>query len=221
MRVAALISGGKDSMLAAHEIAESHELITLIGVIPERDDSYMFHTVNLHMLDAVAECMDLPMIKIRVSGEEEREVDELISSLKELDVDAVCVGGIESQYQKNRFERVCKRLGLKLIAPLWKVDPEELMSKVISNFEVIIVGVFAMGLDETFLGRKIDGQCLIDLKEIKRKYKIHIAGEGGEYETLVLDAPLYKKKIEIISAEKVYSGMSGYLRIKEYSLVKK
>ena len=221
MRIAALISGGKDSMLAAHKAAEQHDLCMLIGVVPDRDDSYMFHTVNLHMLDVIAECMRLPLKKVRVSGEEEKEVDELVEQLKDLDVDGICIGGLESEYQRKRFEKVCKSLGLKMLAPLWKADVEKLMKEVAEKFEAIIVSVAAMGLDETFLGRRIDEKCIEDLKKLREKYGIHLAGEGGEYETLVLDAPLYKERIVIERAERVWMGNWGYLRIDKFRRMQK
>ncbi len=221
MRVVALISGGKDSMLAAHEVAEEHDLVGILGIIPARSDSYMFHSVNLHMLDTIAHCMALPIMKIEVSGKEEVEVEELAERLAGIDADAICIGGIESEYQKKRFEKVCKRAGLKMLAPLWRRDVEEIMEKVVNNFDAIIVSVSAMGLDESFLCRKIDEKCLEDLRGLSKKYKIHLAGEGGEYETLVLDAPLYKRKIVVKKVEKHWDGMRGYCRIARFTTVAK
>jgi len=221
MRFAALISGGKDSMLATHFAAQEHKLCMLIGVVPKREDSYMFHTFNLHMLDAIAECMDKPILKVYVSGEEEKEVDELAEKLSCIDVDAICIGGLESEYQKKRFEKICKRLGVKMLAPIWKMDPEEELRIIARDFEVIIVSVSAMGLDGSFLGRRIDEECIEDLKKINKKYGIHLAGEGGEYETLVLDAPLYKKKIKVVEMEKVWKGNWGFITIKGFDFVNK
>lgn len=221
MRVVALISGGKDSMLAAHKVAEEHELTGLLGIIPARSDSYMFHTVNLHMLDVIAECMELPITKIDVSGEEELEVTELAEKLDSIDADAICIGGIESEYQRKRFEKVCRASGLEMLAPLWGMDVEEIMREVVNRFDVMIVSVSAMGLDESFLGRRIDEKCLEDLRELNRKYRIHLAGEGGEYETLVLDAPLYRKRIIVDRIEKWWDGMRGYCKVTEFTTVAK
>lgn len=63
MGLAALISGGKDSMLALHKAAENNEIACLVDVIPKNPDSYMYHTPNLHLFDAIAECLDLPLYK--------------------------------------------------------------------------------------------------------------------------------------------------------------
>ncbi len=221
MKVAAFISGGKDSLLALHKVAEMHKVVSLVGVFPENADSYMFHSVNLHMLDAVAESIGLPLKKIYVSGEEEKEVDELAEQIGKIDAEAICIGGIESNYQKKRFERICKKAGMELIAPLWKMDPEQIMHEISDNFEAVIVSVSAMGLDESFLGRKIDKNCIEDLKKLRNKYGVHLAGEGGEYETFVLDAPLYRFKIKIDSMKKFWDGTRGYCLIERHSKISK
>ncbi len=221
MNVAALISGGKDSLLALHKVAEKHEVVSLVGIFPKNADSYMFHSVNLHMLDVVAESMGLPLKKLHVSGEEEKEVEELAEQIEEVDADALCIGGIESNYQKRRFEKVCRKAGMKLIAPLWKVNPEKLMYEVAEKFEAVIVSVSAMGLDESFLGRRIDESCVEDLKRLNKKYGVHLAGEGGEFETFVLDAPLYKFRIKIDSMRKFWDGMRGYCLIESFSKISK
>ncbi|MBO8180082.1 MAG: TIGR00289 family protein [Archaeoglobus sp.] len=221
MKVAALISGGKDSILALHKVAEKHELVSLVGVFPRNADSYMFHSVNLHMLDVVAESIGLPLKKLYVSGEEEKEVDELAEQVGEIDAEALCIGGIESNYQKKRFERVCREAGMELIAPLWKMDPERLMREVAEKFEAVIVSVSAMGLDESFLGRRIDENCIEDLKKLNKKYGVHLAGEGGEFETLVLDTPLYRFRIKIDGMKKFWDGVRGYCLIESYSKISK
>jgi len=221
MKVAALISGGKDSILALHKVAEKHEVVSLVGIFPENEDSYMFHSVNLHMLDVVAESLGLPLKKLYVSGEEEKEVDELAGQIGEVEADALCIGGIESNYQKKRFEKVCREVGMKLIAPLWKANPEKLMYEVAEKFEAIIVSVSAMGLDESFLGRRIDKECIEDLKRLNEKYSVHLAGEGGEFETLVLDAPLYRFRIKVDSIRKFWDGVRGYCLIERYSKISK
>jgi len=221
MKVAALISGGKDSILALHKVAEKHQVVSLVAVFPKNADSYMFHSINLHMVDVVAESIGLPLKKLYVSGEEEKEVDELAEQVGEIDAEALCIGSIESNYQKKRFERVCREAGMGLIAPLWKMDPEKLMREVAEKFEAVIVSVSAMGLDESFLGRKIDENCIEDLKKLNKKYGVHMAGEGGEFETFVLDAPLYRFKIKIDSMKKFWDGVRGYCLIERYSKISK
>ena len=83
------------------------------------------------------------------------------------------------------------------------------------GFRAVIVAVAAEGLNEEWLGREIDEECLRDLLKIRSKYGINISGEGGEYETLVVDCPLYTKSIEIVKAKKVWEKNRGVLEIKK------
>jgi uncharacterized protein (TIGR00290 family) len=76
-----------------------------------------------------------------------------------------------------------------------------------------MVKVAAGGMDESWLGRRFDKKMISDLKELNRKYRVHLAGEGGEYETLVLNAPFYSKKIKIIEARKIWKGDHGVLKV--------
>ncbi|AKG91033.1 metal-binding-domain/4Fe-4S-binding-domain containing ABC transporter, ATP-binding protein [Geoglobus ahangari] len=221
MRVACLISGGKDSMLALHKASEKHEIACLISIFSRNPDSYMFHTANIEMTDAIAMALEKPLFKVFVSGEEEKEVDELSEQLSVLDVDGIVIGGIRSEYQKKRFEYIAESLNLELISPLWHVDEEEIVREVGRLFDAIIVKTSAMGLDDGFLGRRIDEELLKDLKRLNEKYGVNVAGEGGEYESLVLDAPLYRKRIEILSYDVVRDGLSSQMVVREYRLVEK
>lgn len=222
MNIAVLTSGGKDSILALHKILENKfakkEDLILVGAFTTNPESFMFHTVNLHMLDEIAKCLEMPLLKVKVSGEEEKEVFELEEALLDLDIDAVCIGAIASRYQFKRVENICKRQNLKLFAPLWGEDPEKILKEVASDFEAIIVSVSAMGLEESFLGRRIDLECIEDLKRLNKRYGVNLAGEGGEYESLVLDAPLFRKRIAIKKLEKSWSGSTGIAIVKEYEL---
>jgi uncharacterized protein (TIGR00290 family) len=89
------------------------------------------------------------------------------------------------------------------------------------KIEAIIVGVYAHGFTSDWLGRKIDQATINDLLELNKKYQVSLVGEGGEYETLVLDAPFFRKKMQLIETEKVWEGQSGYLLVKRATLVSK
>ena len=222
MKTVVLTSGGKDSILALHRIldrklAEKKELI-LVGAIPKNPESFMFHTVNLHMLDVISNCLEIPLFKVEVSGEEEKEVLELEEALLDLDVEAVCIGAIASRYQLKRIDAICKKHGFRLFAPLWGEEPEKILNEVAERFEAIIVSVSAMGLDESFLGRKIDHSCIQDLKRVSIRYGVNLAGEGGEYESIVLDAPLFRRRISVKKLEKKWCGSAGIVIVREHTL---
>jgi diphthine-ammonia ligase len=221
--LAALVTGGKDSILALYRAQQmGHTIEVLATMIPERSDSYMFHFPNIHLTDHISRALEIPLVKAPTSGIKEKELEDLKKLLASLDVDGVVTGAVLSSYQKERIDRLCDELGIKSVAPLWRQDPLEIMKELIAlKFKVIIVGVYAYGLDRSWLGREINTETLEKLVELNQKFQISLVGEGGEYESLVLDAPIFKKRIEIVEAETSYENNSGVLTIKEARLVDK
>ena len=223
MCVAVLATGGKDSTLSLYyALKEGYEVKYLVTMIPRREDSWMFHFPNIHLVDLFAEAVAIKLVKAETAGIKEAEVEDLKRLLATLDIEGVVSGAIASQYQKSRIDKICKELSLKSIAPLWQKDPLDLLKEIVKlNFETIIVGVYAYGFDQTWLGRKIDSTAIVDLIELNKKYGISLVGEGGEYETLVLDAPIFKKRIKVVQKERIWEKQSGYLLIKKAELVDK
>ena len=221
MRVAALVTGGKDSALALYRALKlGYEVKFLVTMIPQREDSWMFHFPNIHLADLFAKAVEIPLVKAETVGIKETELKDLKNLLATLDVEGVVSGAISSRYQKKRIDKVCQELKLTSIAPLWQEDSMRLLKEIINlNFEVIIVGVYAYGFDQSWLGRKINSIALKNLFELNDKYQISLVGEGGEYETLVLDAPFFKKRIQVLRTERIWEDHSGYLLVKEAKLV--
>jgi predicted ATP pyrophosphatase (TIGR00289 family) len=225
MRIAVLFSGGKDSVRTVYYCLEKgYDVKYLVTMISRREDSWMFHVPNIRLTELSSEAIGIPLISKETSGKKEEEIEDLKKVLKVLDIDAVACGGIFSEYQKTRFEKICKELDLKLLAPFWHTNPEKFLKDTIDlGFDVRIVGVYAEGFDESWLGRKIDKKTVEDLKELNKEHGISLIGEGGEFESLVIDGPIFKKRIEIIDSEKVWDKktQSGYLKIKKAVLVNK
>jgi len=223
LRVAVLATGGKDSCLALYRVLKrGFEVGCLVSMVPLREDSWMFHYPNIRLVDLFAEAVGIPVVKAETSGVKEKEVEDLKGLIGKLDVEGVVSGAIASNYQKKRIEEICKQLGLKCITPLWGENPLDILEEILDlNFEVIMTGVYAFGFSKEWLGRKIDAATVADLMELNRQYGVSLVGEGGEYETLVLDAPFFKKRIKIIHAEKVWRGQSGYFLVSRAELENK
>ncbi|MEM3153812.1 MAG: TIGR00289 family protein, partial [Candidatus Bathyarchaeia archaeon] len=78
MRVAVLATGGKDSTLALHRVLRlGHDVKYLVSMIPLREDSWMFHYPNIHLMDLFAEAVEIPLVKGETSGVKEIEVEDL------------------------------------------------------------------------------------------------------------------------------------------------
>lgn len=223
MRVAVLVTGGKDSALALYcVLKQGYQVEHLVTILPQRQDSWMFHSINIHLTDLFAEAAGIPLVKAGTVGIKETELEDLKNLLATLNVEGVVSGAISSQYQKARIDRICRELNLKSIVPLWHQDPTRLLKEIIRlGFDVIIVGVYAYGFDQSWLGRKIDSASLDDLTTLNRRHQISPVGEGGEYETLVLDAPFFRKRIQLLQVEVTWENQSGYLLVKKAELVEK
>ena len=220
MKAVVLFSGGKDSTMAAYKALEGGWSIQyLVSMVSDNPESYMFHTANIHLTDLLSQAMGINLIKATTKGEKEKELEDLkavLSNLKNEGIESVFTGALASSYQKSRIDKICSDLNLQSCAPLWHRDPLEYMEEIIElGFEVIITSVSAEGLDESWLGRKIDGKLLEEILTLHEKYGMHLAFEGGEAETMVLDCPLFHKRIRILEAEKVWNRDSGYLSIKK------
>ena len=226
MNAAVLFSGGKDSTMAIYKaIEEGYNVQYLVSMISDNPESYMFHVPNIHITELSSEAMGIPLIKAKTHGVKEKELDDLKAVLKDLKnkgVEAIFAGALASEYQKSRIDQLCKDIGLISKAPLWHVDPKEYMEEIINlGFEVIIISVSAEGLDESWLGKTIDIQLLDEIITLHSKYGMHMAFEGGEAETLVLDCPIFKKHIKILESSNVWDRDNGYLLITKAELEKK
>jgi ABC transporter with metal-binding/Fe-S-binding domain ATP-binding protein len=218
MRVAILFSGGKDSVYGLYWALRQGWECTLVSVESPNPDSYMFHTVA-NIRDTQASSLELPLVKIQTSGKKEVEVQELKDGLSHLPIDGVVSGAIASEYQRTRIDHICKDLGIQSFTPLWHRDPVNFMHELITlKFKVIFSKVAAYGFDESWLGLELNEEILKRLVELNRTHRIHIAGEGGEFETLVLDGPIFRRTINI-EYEKIWEEDSGIIKITRASLI--
>ncbi len=207
MKTAVLFSGGKDSCFSAYLAKKKgYELTCLISIFSENEESYMFHTPNIKLVKQQSKIMGIPLIVQETKGKKEEELEDLEKAIKlakdKYNINSVVSGALASNYQRLRIENICKKLNLKSINPLWNKDEIEYLDELIKNkFKIIITGVFAYPLDKIWLGKIINKKFIDEVQILKEKYKIHPAGEGGEFETFVLDCPLFKKPLKLTSSK--------------------
>ena len=226
MRGGVLFSGGKDSTFALHQASKHHEIACLISLISNNPESYMFHTPNIQLTQIQAQTMGLPLIQKQTKGLKENELKDLKQALnlakKKFRIEGIITGTIRSIYQTTRIQKICKQLDLWCFNPLWLKNPVELLNQLVENdFKVVISGVFAYPLDESLLGNLIDYETIDRLRKLSEKHKLDSAGEGGEMETTVLDAPLFQKKIEILEHSILYKNNHGIFKIEKTRLTTK
>ena len=226
MRLGVLFSGGKDSTLALHKAAEKAEVACLITLVSENKESYMFHTPNIDITALQAEALNLPLIRQETEGKPEAELADLdaaiAQAIKRFKITGVVTGAVESVYQAARIQKICNRLNVWCVNPLWKRNQKALLEETVAEgYKTVISGVFAYPLDKEWLGKQIDSDLIGKLVTLGEEYGLSPSGEGGEIETTVLAAPLFKKKIEVLDATVEAKGNSGVFRIKQARLAEK
>ena len=101
-------------------------------------------------------------------------------------------------------DRVCSEVGIIPHLHLWGESQDKILREFIDlGFEAVVVTTKADLLGEEWLGRKIDLDFLAHSAELGNTENITPCGEAGEYHTLVIDGPLFRKRLEILEASKV------------------
>jgi len=127
-----------------------------------------------------------------------------INAKKKFGIQGIVTGALFSTYQRNRIEKICDKLGMKIFNPLWHMDQEQEMRNMINEgFKFILTKIAADGLDESWLGRIITNDDVDTLVQLNKKNGINISFEGGEAESFLVDGPTFTTEILINSTKKV------------------
>ena len=217
----ALASGGKDSILAIHlATSNGFDIKGIVTVIPEDPESMLYHTHNVFHVEEIARSIGAKWYPVEAPESEEEE--SLSTALTSLDATTLVTGGIASKYQKIRFERIGRKAGMDVHSPIWNMNQEEVLERIVKmGFDTIIISVAAYGLGEEWLGRHLDYVNVNKLLSLSQSCQFNIVGEGGEYDTLVLDAPFYTKRLEPTKVLRHWYGDRGRLEIVEMSSIDK
>ena len=220
MKLAALFSGGKDSTYSIFLAKkQGHEIKCLLSVFPKSDESHLLHHPNLQWTHLQSQSMQIPQLTIKSESDEtDNEINSLekilIQAMDKYQIEGLVHGGIQSQFQKEKFENLCNKLNLKSITPLWNRNPLEYMNELISsNFVFIITSVSSGGLDDSWLGKIITKDDVDTLYALSQKFGFNLNFEGGEAETFVVDCSLFSHPIKIIQGKKIWDGYRGRFEI--------
>jgi len=226
--MAGLFSGGKDSTYAIFKTTlQKHDLCCIMMMHPSSDDSLLFHYPTTNLLGKISNAIGVPVIEHSSNvSEKNHEVNDLTHLIKkavdEFSIDGLISGCISSRFQLDIFQDICDKLKIKLVSPLWNINSDYYYEQLLGQgFEIMITRVAALGLDSTWLGKTITKDNFIILKKLSLKYQFNITFEGGEAETLVIDCPLYKKRISIKDHTTTWDGIRGMFEILDVDLIEK
>ena len=227
-----VISGGKDSILAVHLLVQQgHELVGLANLhSPAELDSYMYQCAGSELVEAIGAAMEVPLIirelrgapiaihsndYLPTDGDEVEDLHALLVDCKARfsSMEAISTGAVFSTYQKLRVENCCNRLGLVSLAPLWEMPQSQVLDLVEQNgITAVIAKTAFVGLTDAHIGKST-----AELRPVFRKLATEMGfnecGEGGEFESIVLDAPLFKKRLELINPRTAKHGRDCWLLV--------
>jgi uncharacterized protein (TIGR00290 family) len=209
-RVVASWSGGKDSCLACYKaMLDGFEVSHLINFI-SKDGRCMSHGLDPKLIVAQSQAIGIPTIQREVTWDTYEEgFKTVMKELKQIGVKSAVFGDIDISEHLDWVIRACNEVGILYMEPLWHLDRVQILKEFINaGFEAIIVNAKADIFGEEWLGRKVDESFIEDLRRLHSKYSFDICGEMGEYHTLVIDGPIFKRRIKISDSRRVLKN--GY-----------
>lgn len=218
MKLAALVSGGKDGLYAAY-LARlgGHRIACTVTVAPRSDRSHMLHEPGTRVAALQSESMGIAHLRAESgsgTAAESSKISQLLRrAAEEHGAQAAVHGGIASRFQRDAFERAAEAAGMGAIAPLRGADQKDHMRNLLRDrFKFAIVSVGSEGLGPEWLGRTVTEDDAVVLAGLAERHSFNPAFEGGEAETLVLDCPLFSRPVEL-SGRAVWDRCRGRFEI--------
>ena len=215
-------SGGKDCCQAAYLAAsQGIEIKYLLNTVTQDGQRSCSHGLAAKWIKLQSKAIAIPVIQpATTESTYETCFIEAITKLKSEGITAGVFGDIDFEPHREWIERVCGKVGLRPVLPLWQQDQARIARDFIDRgFLAVVIATQADLLGAEWLGRKFDADFLNALSSCNKP--ISPCGEAGEFHTLVIDGPLFKKRIEILETEKVKRGNYWFLDIKRCKLVTK
>lgn len=206
-------SGGKDCCQAFYRAAaKGLQVRYLLNMVTEDGERSWSHGIAAKWLKMQAQAMGIPLLQRQTSGANyTAEFKNTLLTLKQEGITAGIFGDIDFEPHREWITKVCAEGGIIPHLPLWGEDQNQILRNFIGlGFKAIVVATRADLLGEEWLGRKVDSEFVADLVPLKN---ITPCGEAGEYHTLVIDGPLFQKRMEILQTSKVLRNGHWFLEI--------
>lgn len=217
MKAIALCSGGKDSVFAIHVAAlMGFDVEAVLTIVPRYEAPKLFHKPFAPYVSLQAQSMGMEWLSIEVSSEDEEEhalIRILEMGKKFTEATHLVVGALLSDYQRIRFALAAEKVGLRIVAPLWRKNQVEYMRELVdAGIEAMITYIACYGIPLDWLGRVIDSELVDEIVEKARRYGFNPAFEGGEAETFVVNAPLFRKRVCVDYEKVIVSEFEGFVK---------
>ena len=211
-------SGGKDSCFACYKaLTQGYEVSCLLNFISREFRRVSAHGTRARLISQQAKAVGIPLVQCTVPADMslyEQIFKKAVSHLKRSGMTAIVFGDIYLEEHRDWIERVCDELGITPILPLWGMPPEDVLGGFIeAGFQAVTTSARADVLDETWVGRSIGHSFLSDLEKLQQERELDVCGERGEYHTLVVDGPLFWKRLELTCGAKSHRDGCWFLDI--------
>ncbi len=205
------LSGGKDSVYALYTALREGLNVTHLMFIMTGGKG---HLENKSMLKLVSEAIGIPSIVVG------RKPDDIRKALKKINADMLVSGVMTTPEHLEYYKEILDPINVKQYAPLFGKNPLVSLAEMQQlGFHNLIIEIdAALGSNKNWLGREIDQGVIDEITELVNNKKMNPIGEWGEYHTIVVDSPIYKKKIQVEKSKTAWKGTKGYFIIKKASL---
>ena len=229
MNVAVLYSGGKDSTFAIQRAMQKGWSIKyLISIKPTRKDCYLFHYATVEHTKELAKILNLPQVYVECTSANPIKEASIIKNIveknqKSMHIDAVVLGGVGLQKtQLKSIQDALLPLRVEAFASHAGEEHGVVMEQMLDNgYDMIITQVASDGLNK-WLGKRLSKENFAEFKNDATKFGFHIGGEGGYYDTLVVDAPIFTKKMDIGGIKTVMEdNFCGHVEIGKWKIIEK
>ena len=199
-------SGGKDCCLACYRATTNGLKVRyLANTVTEDGKRSCSHGLSADVIRVQSQAIGIPLVQRRTTPDTyETEFKNMLRNFKLEAVEGGVFGDIDFNEHREWIERVCNDVEITPHLPLWGMSQDKILREFINlGFEAVVIATKADLLDEEWLGRRIDLDFIRHLEDLKDTKSITPCGEAGEYHTLVIDGPLFQKRVEIRDAKKV------------------
>jgi diphthine-ammonia ligase len=208
------LSGGKDSMYALYTVLKEGLHVNYFLFIKTGSKA---HLSNRWLLELISESLGIPAVTVG------RSIPEIRRALQRLKTGTLVSGVMTTSEHIDYYQEICDPINVKHYAPLWGKDPFTALVEMRQlGFRMLVVGVdCSMASRKDWLGKELDDNMLSEIAKLEKEQKMNPIGEMGEYHTLVLDCPIYRKEIKILKSQIVWEGSKGYFVVKNAVLKEK
>ena len=205
------LSGGKDSMYALYAALKEGLTVNYLMFISIGGKA---HLANKWLMKLVSESIGIPAVT--VGG----KIPQIRKALQKLNAGTFISGVMTTPEHIEYYREICDPIQVKHYAPLWGKNPLTALAEMKQlGFLMLVIEVdISMGANRNWLGKEIDDDMIRELEKLKAERSINPIGEFGEYHTIVLDCPIYKKRIVVTKSKTVWKKSKGYFEIKKAEL---